>query len=739
MKKIKLNRNEGPWKFIGVGGQVRVNINSGKDIKNLSSLDHKMWSVLSMPTKGVEFDEKTLKYLDSDSDGKVRVQEVTEATDWITSVLKNPDILLKQTDTLPLSEINQENEVGKKLYDSSCQILKNLSLDKDSISIADTSDIIAIFAKTVLNGDGIIVPDTASDEKIKTIISQIIATIGSVKDLSGVDGVNGEQIEAFYDACAKYDAWVKAGEADKKNIFPYGNDTQAALDAYNAIKDKVNDYFMRCRLTAFNSDAKAPLDVSAAQFESITTKDLSDSSEEIAAYPLARISSTAELPLDSGINPCWISAVAKFKSLVIDTDFPKAKSLTLEQWNSFAPKFAPYIAYIAAKDGAAVESLGAEAIASVVKNNKKDALLKLVEEDKALEVVANAIKDVDKMLHYVRYIYPLLKNYVTFLDFYSPEQKINSIFQAGTLYIDQRSCSLCVKVDDMGKQGAQAGASGMYLIYCDCTSKTKATSMTIVAVMTDGDVNNLAVGKNAIFYDRDGNDWDAVVTKIIENPISVRQAFWSPYRRFAKFIEEQINKFAADRDSKMNSEATSKIGDAGTQMTAQPAEGATTAAAKPQPFDIAKFCGIFAAIGMAIGYIGGFLVSVFTGFVSLSWWQMPLALIGIMLLISGPAMIMAALKLRKRNLAPILNANGWAVNASIIVNIPFGNTLTQMAKFPLYAPGDAFKPKNNHVFLKTVISILIILAVLLFILYYTGLLADWGVNYHFLKPLKFWA
>lgn len=736
MKKKFLNQE--PWQFIGAGGTVRVNIQSGEDIKNLSKLDQKMWSVLSMPVKGLEFDATTLKYLDSDADGKIKVNEVTAATDWITSVLKNPDVLLKQQDFIPLSEINQDSEEGKRLYNSAIQILKGLSLEKDIISVADTSDSKAIFAQTVLNGDGVIIPATAaSDEKLKTLIEQIIATIGSTKDLSGVDGVNADQIEAFYDAAAKFSAWKQAGEADKATIFPYGDNTQAALDAYNAIKDKVNDYFMRCRLTAFNSEAQAPLDVSAAQFQAITEKNLSACTEDIAAYPLARITAKAELPLANGLNPAWTAAVSSFKALVMDVDFPKSDTLTAEQWGTFAGKFAPYTAYMAAKDGAAVESLGADVVASIVKEAKKTDLLKLVEDDKALEAEQKAIADVDKMVHYVRDIYQLIKNYVTFLDFYSPTQDVKSVFQAGELFIDQRSCTLCVKVDDMGKQGAQAPASGMYIIYCDCTSKTKAGTMTIAAVITGGDINNLAVGKNAIFYDRDGNDWDAVVTKIIDNPISIRQAFWSPYKKFAKFIEEQVNKFAASQDNKVTADATSKIGDAGTQMTTQPADGA--APAKSQAFDIAKFCGIFAAIGMALGYIGGFLVSVFTGFISLAWWQMPLAILGLMLLISGPSMIMAAIKLRKRNLSPVLNANGWAINTSMLVNIPFGNTLTKIAQFPLVAPGDAFKPKKTGAWWKILLSILVIAAIVVFVLYYTGMLQEWGVNYHFLKPLKFWA
>ena len=46
-------------------------------------------------------------------------------------------------------------------------------------------------------------------------------------------------------------------------------------------------------------------------------------------------------------------------------------------------------------------------------------------------------------------------------------------------------------------------------------------------------------------------------------------------------------------------------------------------------------------------------------------------------------MILAWMKLRKRNLAPLLNANGWAINADAIVNVLFGNTLTEQAQYPI--------------------------------------------------------
>ena len=112
---------------------------------------------------------------------------------------------------------------------------------------------------------------------------------------------------------------------------------------------------------------------------------------------------------------------------------------------------------------------------------------------------------------------------------------------------------------------------------------------------------------------------------------------------------------------------------------------AAPASAPVAPFDVAKFAGIFAAIGLALGAIGTMFASVAAGLFSLLWWQMPIAIAGIMLLISGPAVVLAWFKLHSRNLGPLLDANGWAINARARINIPFGTSLTQVAQLPASA------------------------------------------------------
>ncbi len=516
-----------------MGGVTRVKIQSGEDIRHLGELDEKLWTVLSCPTTGLEIDSESLRLMDSDGDGKLRVKEVQQAAAWLCNVLRDPEVLLAGKDEVLIADIADE---GMRM------VAEAVAKGNTQVSLADVEAAIA-----------------------------------------------GVSIEA-----------VVAPEA------PYAADVMAA---YKAKKDEYAAYFEQ---------------------------------EKLAKLGLAVIA--------------------------VDAVKPGMEQAAFEEMGK---AIADYEASVAA---------AADANA------------------KALAAAQAQYQPLRKLLMLTRDFYRLLRNFVTFEDFYRKD--IQAVFQAGTLVIDQRACTLCLRVNDMGKQNAQAGASGMFLVYCDCESKKLGQKMQIVAAMTVGDIRNLTVGKNALFYDNQGNDWDAVVTKIIDNPISISQAFWSPYRKFGAWVTDLINKSAAEKDSKGFADLTAKVQE-GAKNT--PAVGEKP---KVQAFDIAKFAGIFAAIGMAVGYIGAFFTSVVGGFAALKWWQDILAVLGILLVISGPSMFLAWTKLRKRNLAPVLNANGWAINADVMVSVVFGNTLTTQAQFPLLQLVDPSVKKKMPCWAKWLIGVL---------------------------------
>jgi len=321
--------------------------------------------------------------------------------------------------------------------------------------------------------------------------------------------------------------------------------------------------------------------------------------------------------------------------------------------------------------GQLIEKVGLPRVREILAGPSKDTISSLIARDRALEPESNAIAAVDKLIRYHRDLFKLVNNFVSFRDFYSRRAK--AIFQAGTLYLDQRSCELCLTVEDPARHALMAGLAGAYLAYCDCTRKSTNEKLQIVAAFTDGDSDNLMVGRNGVFYDRKGRDWDATISKIVDNPISLRQAFWAPYKKIVRTVEEQIAKRAAAADAA----TTDQLSAAATQMAN------LDKAPNAKPSELRKLdVGVVAALGVAVGAIGGALASLATGIMRLDAWQIPLVFVGLILMISVPSVLIAFLKLRKRNLGPILDANGWAVNSRARINVPFGGSLTHVAVLP---------------------------------------------------------
>ena len=664
------------WNFFRAGGFDQVQIDSGADLLALKELDQKLWVALSCPTRGIEFDNKTLDLIDHDADAHVHANEVLSAIAWAGGLLKNSDLLVKGSDSVALADIDDGSEEGRQVLISAQYILKCLGkADATEISLADMADIEKFVAGLEFNGDGVIHTGQIADAGTRKTVEDIIKYRGSVPDLSGNAGINQEISDAFFAEVAAYSDWQSSGNTDGDIRF-LGENTQAAADAFHAIRDKVNDYFTRCQLAAYDVRAAVPLSRSAEDYQNIAAQTLSAQNTDIANFPLATVEPDKPLPLISGINPAWQKQVDALREQAIFPLSGKKETLLASEWTELCARFAAFDTWQAAKPPCSAEEMGETRLREIFGSSHKKTIDNLISQDKAVETEVKAIRSVEKLLHFNRDLFKLVNNFVSFRSFYTGRDK--AIFQVGTLYLDGRSCDLCIKVEDIGKHAEFADMSGLYLAYCDCVRSGGTEKMSIAAAFTAGDSDFLMIGRNGIFYDRRGQDWDATIVRILDHSISIRQAFWSPYKKLSKFISEQLQKMAASKaaaaDEKLIKAATESV---------KPIADVSPPPPPKTPFDVGKFAGIFAAIGLALGAIGGVLASLVSGILGLKFWQIPLAIIGLMLLISGPAMILAWFKLKKRNLGPILDANGWAINARARINIPFGTSLTKLAHLPM--------------------------------------------------------
>lgn len=665
------------WKFFRAGGFDQVQLDNGADLLALKDLNQKLWVALSCPTRGIEFDNRTLDMIDTDRDGQVRANEVLAAIGWAGALLKDADLLIKATGRLELSNIVDSTEEGRSLIASARHILKSLGkADASSISLEDVADIDKLVASLRFNGDGVVCCAQIECNALRATVEDIARTNGTVADMSGAQGINLEITDQFFKDAQAYVDWYAHGEADAA-VLPIGADSQAASVALQVVKDKVDDYFTRCELAAYDARAAEPLGCSAGDYQQLSAKSLTAQHEEVALFPLAAIAANKNLPLVDGINPAWSSRLAALRSNVVKPVLGDRQSISADEWRALCAKFSACAAWQGAKPAAPAGALGAVRLREIIASGQRSEITVLIAQDKAVESEVKSIRSVERLIRYQRDLFHLSNNFVSFRQFYTGKEK--ATFQIGTLYMDGRSCDLCIKVEDVNAHATYANSSGVCLAYCELERRGDAQRMSIAAAFTAGDSDFLKVGRNGVFYDRKGRDWNATIVRILSHPISIRQAFWSPYKKMSTMIGEQMQKLAASKANAAEDRMSRAVAGVPVPGVAPPPPVAPPI--KP-PFDVGKFAGIFAAIGLAIAAIGGILASVVGGILRLEMWQIPMALIGLMLSISLPSMGLAWLKLKRRNLGPILDACGWAINARVRINIPFGTSLTSMPILP---------------------------------------------------------
>jgi len=658
--------------FFRAGGVDQVSLRDGRDLAALGELDQKLWVALAMPNHDVDVDPATLALLDDDHDGRIRVPDVLAAVRWVEQTCRDPGDVLAGGDTVRLDAIREP-----KVLAAAQRILRELDKgDAEVIALQDALDVVHTFEETILNGDGIVIPESALDDDTRQAIADVIGTTGSVRDRSGKPGVDATLVDGFFADADRLAAWADAG--DDPALRPLGDATAAAADALDAVRAKIEDHFVRGRLAAFDPRAAHGLAPSEAELAALGARTLTHDDEEIARLPIARVEPDRPLPLSRGINPAWADRIARFREATVAPILGRLDELAAEDLARIVERLAPFLAWRASRPIIALDALPLDRVRALARGDARARIRARIAADLTLADEYGEIHAVEKLLRYQRDLARVLRNFVNFSDFYARQ---DAAFQFGTLYIDARACRLVVPVADAARHAMLAAMSSAHLVYCDVVRG--AEKREIVAAVTNGDADHLVVGRNGVYYDRAGEDWDATITRVVANPISVREAFWTPYKKLARMIEQQIGKRAsaaeAAADTRVAGTATAVA--TADHALAQPVAAAPAAPLAPLAPRSKIDVGTVAAIGVAIGGIGAMLVGILSAFLGLGLW-MPIGVVVLLLLISGPSMLLAWMKLRQRNIGPLLDANGWAINGRARINVAFGAALTDLARLP---------------------------------------------------------
>ncbi len=352
--------------------------------------------------------------------------------------------------------------------------------------------------------------------------------------------------------------------------------------------------------------------------------------------PLVTDEPDKTLPLKDHLNPKHLEAIIEFAARCVTPILGERDCIGRLDWKKVKAAFAPYRAWKAAKPVAsAPEKAG------------------LLEEE--------------RLIRYKMNLGEFLVNYVSMDRLYSGEG--SAIFQTGVLRIDGKELNLCFHVDSEAAHSALSGRSECCVIYVGLSRPEEGAKRTICAVVTAGTVGGLYVGRNGVFYDRDGRDWNATITKVVESQVSLAEAFWAPWKKLGAAISGAVKKFLGDREAAADAKLT-----AGAQnVTAGKKDGTSGAGG-------AALASSVAAIGIGVGMVGAAAASLMAAVKGMGPWQAVASVVAIILVVSLPSVILTWFKLRRRDLGAILNAGGWAVNRQMRFSMKRARAFTKCAR-----------------------------------------------------------
>jgi hypothetical protein len=300
------------WRFFRAGGFDQVRLDTGADLLAMEQPDQKLWVALSCPVRGIEFDARTLALIDEDGDGHLRAPELIAAVRWASERLKDPETLARKQPGVSIADIRDESDKGARIVAAACALLCNLGKGEgDVVSVGEASSAQARFAERSLA------------------------------------------------------AW----EAARNSARPLGEATEAAHASVAAVTEKVEDYFVHCRLAAFDTRAAGALNVAEGAFTSLAAGMLNAQAEGIAALPLARVEAGAPLPLRHGVNPAWAEAIGALRDSAVTPLCGVRDSLAETDWQTIKAQSARFdagkFAGIFAAVGLAIGAIGT-ALAAMV-------------------------------------------------------------------------------------------------------------------------------------------------------------------------------------------------------------------------------------------------------------------------------------------------------------------------------------------------------------------------------------
>ena len=705
------NVSETSMKFRRIGGSSQLVIESANDFRNAYELDPAHWTLTSIPAKNLLCPADFLALIPQDASGRIHVKDVRGLLKWVISTVADLSDFITAAPSLRLAALNDKDADGLRAKETAELALKRIgSKNTSAITLDQINEFKTLVSNALQNGDGIIPPGPVQDEITAECIKFAMAAVGSQKDISGADGVGAAELDAFEAMLNGFLAWTDEGIAREKELFPYAAATAGLWSKYLAVAADVDDYFESCHALVFAGSHDSSSRVPMNTFDS---NDSSSVKDFFKKAPLAPADPACVLHLNERVNPTRAGVLTAFFEAFRAAVPGEADAISESEWTAFKAAIAPYGDWTGRKNTDKLDGLDIARLRAVAASKAFENIRAMIAEDAVVSNNVTCCDLVRKVIICQTNLREFLNNFINMEALFSPEKR--SFILAGKLVMNGFNFHMCMIVHDVAAHKKIAATSNVCVMYINATTGTAPAvkSMTLAVAVTAGTMRRLFVGKSGVFYTPDGLIWDAVITDLIQQPVSLKEAILMPFYRIGDIIQNQAEKHFAAKTNAFEADVTKNV------------DSKLAGGEQPKKEGGLNMPMLIMGGGVGIAALGSSFAFMAKSLQGVSVWRILAVLLGIFIIICAPFVILSLLKLFRRSLTRFLEANGCALNREMRLTLALGRIFTYVpripGKFSLYALNttsagddpDAVRSPLLNIVYKLLIVILIIQVILL--------------------------
>ena len=653
--------------FRRFGRSYQAVIRSAKDLQAAVELDEALWVATASPIDGLDADPVFLELIDADGNGRIMCWEMRDAVDWMLDVLADHSGVNDRSETLALDAINGDSADGRHIRAAAQKILRLLG-NGDALTLDQVRQVKSQVTSSSVSEAGVVLPNATEDVDIGRFLTDIITAVGGAPHPSDAVGVDETQLDAFLAELASYLQWRRRGQApaggQTNDIFPLGERTVEAYELFRALRPKLDQYFAQCHAVALDESLLGRMGWTAEELDRLDLDDTAAIDRLLSEAPIARAVPSLTLSFDVPVNPRDESALEAFRETVAKAVLGSLPvSLSARQWEQIKQFFAAHDAWAQAKPASNIAAVDAVYLEAYQDDRYARAVRELITHSRETAFHLDSIRLVEKLILYQAGLLDLANNFIAFPYLYDPADR--AMFEMGTVILDGRRFTFAVKVTDRNEHLKMGATANMYLMYVQVTPRGEESPFELAVPVTAGSKGNLCIGKRGIFQDRAGLEHDARVVRVVENPISLGEAMVSPFVRLGRMLTGKIESITGKAEQKFDTQAQASINQVGETPAAQQAQSPGMSG------------GMLMGAGVALAALGSALAYITQKLSETSWVAIVIAIGGAILAVLLPMVLVASLKLRKRDLSAVLEGSGWAINARMRLTRKQGRVFTQ--------------------------------------------------------------